>query len=75
MKTDTIDNSIDDWPIEAQRAVQRLRSECAFHRIEKNAARRERDAVVGDLIEARQRIASLMLDNADLKAGIIPQGA
>lgn len=31
----------DDWPIEAQREIKRLRSECARYRIARNEARQE----------------------------------
>lgn len=36
-----MDKFSDEWPIEAQHEVQRLRAECARHRIERNKARQE----------------------------------
>ncbi|WP_155948784.1 hypothetical protein [Mycobacterium sp. URHB0044] len=36
-----MNTSFDDWPIEAQVEVQKLRAECAKHRIDRNKARAE----------------------------------
>jgi chromosome segregation ATPase len=57
-----------ELPMQAQRDIKRLRDEAKAYRLKLREAEDE-------LAEANQRIASLMLDTADLKAGIIPQGA
>jgi len=43
----------DTWPIEAQQAIERLRAECAKHRIARNKAQQERDAARAELAALR----------------------
>jgi predicted nucleic acid-binding Zn-ribbon protein len=47
----------------AEREIRKLRKECAKLRVQRNDTRAE-------LAEAHQRIAALMVDNADLKDGM-----
>lgn len=76
-----------DYPLESlpdswQRHVVRLRAESARHRRERTEARAalvsviaERDAARDALADAQVQIASLMMDLADLRQGIVPEAA
>ncbi|KMO68905.1 hypothetical protein MOBUDSM44075_04325 [Mycolicibacterium obuense] len=48
----------DTWPLEAQQAIERLRAECAKHRMDRNKARRERDAAQAELAALRAALTS-----------------
>lgn len=62
-------DEMDNWPIEAQKEIRRLRSECAQMRIQRNEARQElanrQRSVRGEALFQASRVLGAQPDEAE----------